>query len=251
MNLQIICVESLPEIIFYAILQSTGLFCQLMWYHSSYWRIVKFQCTRESAIQSIKQWWVQLESSLPDPPIRWIIKKRIAAWTAHVWIIFSKRNQHCSKRRQRKWWVVTSCNASPFKENGKKSLFFSLKTEAVRRTHVKGHSYSKRKKAKNALETKSISVYKPVLKTQYLIFPSSPVTHYSRAASTQIATDLLLMLHRFTCRRWKKDFAREKMRASNSFWKNQGNSIYGKIQDLDLAIWWSNPEKWFKSLPCF
>lgn len=63
MDLQIICVGSLLEIIFYATLQSTGLFCQLTWYHSSYWWTVKFQCTCESAIQSIKQCWLQLESS--------------------------------------------------------------------------------------------------------------------------------------------------------------------------------------------
>jgi len=116
---------------------------------------------------------------LPDPPGRWIIKKRTAARTVLVWVIFSKRNRHCSKRRQRRWWVVGSCGTSPFKENRKKSLFFSLKTEVVKRTHVKYHSYTWRKKGKNALETKRISVYKPVSNTQDLILQSSPVTYYS------------------------------------------------------------------------
>jgi len=174
---------------------------------------------------------------LPDPPGRWIIKKRTAARTVLVWVIFSKRNRHCSKRRQRRWWVVASCGTSPFKENRKKSLFFFFENRSCKKDPCQVsflHLKEERKKCSGnkkdfCLQTsfKYPRSHSPVISSHLLFITSKHTDSYSplKCCFTDLPAED------------EKKTARGKIHASNSFWKNQGNSIYGKIQDLDLAIW--------------
>lgn len=105
----------------------TSLFAFTLNYRQTFpWWTVKFQCTGELEIaEKQSRLHVVLDHShLPSPSTRLISKKRSAARTTHVWAIFSRRNEHCRKWRQRKWHVVTVVQIPSKRTHSKTSVSF-------------------------------------------------------------------------------------------------------------------------------